>query len=570
MTALAPGTEPAPEPAPEPAAARPGIGRIVGASVAYVPAVIVAIAGWSHRWVNEDAFINLRIVDNVLGGHGPVFNPGERIEAATSPLWLWVLVVAKAGFGWVASAPWIALVASLVAAVAAFALGGYGTRLVHRDDIGVAVPVGLLCIAVLSPVWDFATSGLEMGLVWLWLAACWLALVTVTRTPETGGRVRIGWCVVIGLGPLVRPDLGLMMVCFMVAWFVLAHPRRIVPDLAAILALPFAYEIFRMGYFASVVPSTALAKDAGGLHLGQGWDYVVDLVAPYHLWIAGLVLVAVVGLRHVAQHGAFRVATAAMVAAGLVHAGYMIVIGGDYMHGRLLLPALFALALPASIALRRVRGIDLAGMAIVGVAACWAAFTLVALRPPAPPLGLAVQPIADWRQVAGGRIVPEDIQFGLNGLEAHAAYERGVRGFFGVTDKEPRPTDDPDAFVLTLGSIGLPAWHAGTDIWVIDIGGLAEPLAARTEPYPNRPAGHRKQIDPAWYEARFGVSTDDEKVQAARRALGCGDGKQLIDAVSAPMTPGRFLSNLWRSPGLTRMKIPDDPRVAEREWCGTG
>ena len=29
----------------------------------------------------------------VLSGHGPVFNPGERVEAATSTLWLWLLVV---------------------------------------------------------------------------------------------------------------------------------------------------------------------------------------------------------------------------------------------------------------------------------------------------------------------------------------------------------------------------------------------------------------------------------------------------------------------------------------------
>ena len=37
------------------------------------------------------------------------------------------------------------------------------------------------------------------------------------------------------------------------------------------------------------------------------------------------------------------IATAAMLAAGLVHALYITAIGGDYMHGRLLLPAFFAL-----------------------------------------------------------------------------------------------------------------------------------------------------------------------------------------------------------------------------------
>src|SRR5213075_2344091 len=68
-------------------------------AVAFVPAVMIAIAGWSHRWMNEDAYINLRVLDQVFAGHGPVFNAGERIEAATSPLWLGVLVMGRFLFG---------------------------------------------------------------------------------------------------------------------------------------------------------------------------------------------------------------------------------------------------------------------------------------------------------------------------------------------------------------------------------------------------------------------------------------------------------------------------------------
>jgi len=54
----------------------------VSKAVAFVPAVLIAIAGWSHRWMNEDAYINLRVVDQIFAGHGPVFNAGERIEVA--------------------------------------------------------------------------------------------------------------------------------------------------------------------------------------------------------------------------------------------------------------------------------------------------------------------------------------------------------------------------------------------------------------------------------------------------------------------------------------------------------
>src|SRR5437879_9796476 len=99
--------------------------RWLTAVPAFVPALVIAVGGWEHRWMDEDAFINLRIVDQIFAGHGPVFNAGERIEAATSPLWLAVLVVARTLFGWAAPMEWVALVASLMTAVGAFAVGAH-------------------------------------------------------------------------------------------------------------------------------------------------------------------------------------------------------------------------------------------------------------------------------------------------------------------------------------------------------------------------------------------------------------------------------------------------------------
>ncbi len=138
-------------------------------------------------------------------------------------------------------------------------------------------------------------------------------------------------------------------------------------------------------------------------------------------------------------------------------------------------------------------------------------------------------------------------------------YDQGVRGYFKVTDKVPRPGLDPNAFVLTLGSIGVPAYDAGRRVFVVDIGGLAEPLAARTAPVPGRPAGHRKQIDYAWYDARFGATTSDPKDAAARRALTCGPIPGLLDALDAKMSVGRFFSNIWHSASYTTLHIPSDP-----------
>ncbi|MDQ1508320.1 MAG: hypothetical protein QOG50_164, partial [Actinomycetota bacterium] len=40
------------------------------AAPAYLPALVIAIGGWQHRWMNEDAFFNLRIVEQIFAGHG--------------------------------------------------------------------------------------------------------------------------------------------------------------------------------------------------------------------------------------------------------------------------------------------------------------------------------------------------------------------------------------------------------------------------------------------------------------------------------------------------------------------
>ena len=183
--------------------------RIALALPACLPALVIAIGGWSHRWMDEDAFINFRIVDQIFAGHGPVFNAGERVEAATSPLWLFVLVVGRALFGAFVSIEWIALVAGLARRSPRFSSGGYAARLQHRGSDGVVLPVGLLLVAAVAVVWDFSTSGLEMSLVWLWLAGSWWALMTVARADEIAGRRRLGCCVVLGLAPLVRPELTL-------------------------------------------------------------------------------------------------------------------------------------------------------------------------------------------------------------------------------------------------------------------------------------------------------------------------------------------------------------------------
>ena len=377
---------------------------------------------------------------------------------------------------------------------------------------------------------------------------------------------------VLGLGPLVRPELGLMMVSFLVAWFVLASPRRVTRDLAMALAVPIGYQIFRMGYFASLVPSTALAKDSGGLHVGQGWRYLKDLV--------GDVLAVDTDAR---DRGGDRDPSGR--GQGPAHPRG---VGRDApgrrarhrVHGRDR-RRLHARPVAAPGAVRRRRPCDgraadrrarsrppWAKVGALAVAAVWSLVVVVTVRYPAPRQTLGLTDIADWRLVLQKQMFHRPGQgITISPYEVRAMYAAGTRGFMRILDTEPRPGRDPNRLAVMLGSIGVPAYVAGHDVFIVDIGGLAEPLAARTTPIANRPAGHRKQVNDQWYWARFGVGGDGPRIRAARQALQCQPIRGLIDAIDEPLTPGRFVSNLWHATPYTFIHIPKNPIVAVRMYC---
>src|ERR1700723_1825811 len=74
------------------------LARVAHAALVLAPVAFLTGGAWARRWMDDDGFINLRVVRNVLHGHGPVFNLGDRIEACTSPLWIGFLaLLGKAG-----------------------------------------------------------------------------------------------------------------------------------------------------------------------------------------------------------------------------------------------------------------------------------------------------------------------------------------------------------------------------------------------------------------------------------------------------------------------------------------
>jgi arabinofuranosyltransferase len=554
--------------------------------------LLFGIAGWQRRWMSDDGLIVLRTVRQLLAGNGPVFNVGERVESSTSTVWTYLLVLpGLLGL----RLEWAAVVLGLVASVAGLAFALDGARRLHRPaGGGVLLPAGALVVATLSPFRDFATSGLETGLVTCWLGASWWCLVRLAGVaPERRRRV---WpqAVLIGLGPLVRPDLALMTVPALIALVILVRPRpaRLAGLVAAAGLLPAGYEVFRAGYYGLLVPTTAITKEAGQHFWRRGWVYLLDLVDPY-LLVVPLALALLAGLspallrriRRVgrpagpaatpARRGDLAVVVAVALVGALAMTLYVVRVGGDFMHARMLLPALWCLLLPVAAVPANVLSVP----AVLGTAV-WAGFALTGgLVAPHVPLwygGLIADERIYWvRPDTPNPVLADDLAVpGL--LVGRQVGQQAPGPSLIMLDPRPpgwwawplRPDERTTFPWLNLGMAGM---TMPLDMRVEDTVGLSDPLAAHTLPIPGARVGHEKLLPMEWYPARWGEPEmtgpgDPDKIAAARYALRCPAVTEMLDSVTAPLSPARFWDNLVGAAARDGMRLDRDPTVAAR--CG--
>ena len=592
----------------------PRAGQLWHAALVLLPALAVGIAGFHRRWMGDDGLIYTRTVREILAGSGPVFSPGERAEASTSTLWQWILALAA----WVtqADAARLAVYGGLACTVLGFLLATDGTRLLNRGvehhvqgaPPRLLLPGAIVVLLALPPVWDYATSGLETGLVTLWLGVGWWLLVRLSRPAGARPFGLLVAAFVLGLGPLVRPDLAVVTLLFLLAAARVVRPgwRRALGYLAVAAALPVAYEVFRMGYYGVLQPLPALTKEAGASDWARGLRYLVTFVGPFWLYLSlplAAVLLGVVAARLRKADDAERPSSgtralvAAPVVSGLVLALYVVRVGGDWMQARMLLPALFLLLLPVLV----VPASRLTG-AVLALLLGWSAVSLSPLQSPwhggegAPLQALIHSTAADNRRFTvetTGTPNPVtshafDAAFPdlLVGVEQAETTRRPTLLVFADGSGASRLVDVPLApaaggRLAVVGRwLGITGAVVPLDQRAVDQLSLAYPLGAHLAHQRGPAPGHEKLLGQAWIMADYaapgtrapgapGQAATSVAIAAAAHALHCGALAELQDSVRAPLTWSRFWSNLTGAVGRTSLRVPRDPVAAERRFCGS-
>ena len=576
--------------------------RWLQAIILAIPVVLLTAAAWTHRSMFVDGFIYLHIVQNILAGHGPVFNQGQRVEAFTSPAWTFLL--AAVGFLTPFPLDWIAVVFGILLTVGGTVVAILSSaRLVHRAvPRAFLLPLGAVVFLAVPAVWSLASMGLETGLSFFWIAICFALLVrwgrsAVARMPRTG-------LMVLGLGPLIRPELALDSLVFIVAllWVDRSHQgwRGRLRIMAWAALVPLVYQIFRMGYYGALVANTATAKEASLPRVGRGLEYFADFVGPYWLFIPALALLVgayyplASAFRRSAGNDRSLAALLALPVAGALNAGYIIAMGGDYVHARLLIAPFFAACVPvATVPLGRKYLISLLVLP-------WAMVCAFSLRSTDD----SQWSTTPFIMVNGhGNVSPPRDLSGSGGENSQWTPAPGVYAEFGRPGIPHRldvvPAPGIHSPIIATSWIGTEPYELGTGVQFLDLLGLADPLTAHLElTHRGRYSGHEKPLPTPWIAAlltangsstaAFDTIQDQRPAQFtaliptvsgqqlqietawARAALQCPAIHDLEYGPGSPLTVESFFSNIVHSFSRTTLRIPPNPETAYHQFCGPG
>ena len=396
-----------------------------------------------NAWLGDDAFITFRTAQNLAEGFGPRWNPGDRVQTYTHPLWMLLVSLC---FRITGEFYLTVLAVSLILTLGAAALLARG---LGADRATLA----LSALVVSKAFIDYTSSGLENPLSYALLAGFLLAKNPVHRLALTGAVF------------LTRQDL-ILVVLPGLALSLWQHRSTLrLRSLLFAVSPVVAWAVFATLYYGFFFPNTAYAKLGTGIPASElsvhGLWYFVNSLK----WdLPTLPLLAVALLIGMGS----RSLTAAANAIGvLAYLGYVVWIGGDFMTGRFFAAPFFL-----------------------------AVGTAVRVLPKAPPgvLSIALAVIVSVATPLSPLKTTREYRGHLLGWDHGVTDERGLYWrkdtgliFWGL--RGPLPIHPNIAYahelkqrgetVVVEGIVGFLGWAGGRDLTIIDPLALGDPLLAR-------------------------------------------------------------------------------------------
>lgn len=303
-------------------------------------AIFALVAMLVYGSVMEDAYITLRVVDNIVQGHGLRWNLDDRVQVYTHPLWMMVMVPL---FALWPDGYFMTLTLCLICSLSALCLPLYQLRRTILQASAFYVMPLLLSESYLT----FSTSGFENPLTHLLFA-----VFAYVLWHGQGARFWLLASFFTALALVNRLDCATFYAPIWV--FLLLHrPQRIRIGQLLLGAVPLvAWILFSVFYYGFVFPNTKYAKLNTWLgqekYIQLGLHYLLNLAvmdAVSALLILAALFQVPLGWRRYARTRDLHDGVVAAVASGVLsEVLYVVCIGGTYVTGRMLTLAIFASA----------------------------------------------------------------------------------------------------------------------------------------------------------------------------------------------------------------------------------
>ncbi len=427
--------------------------RLVKASLL----VLFSYVFLANAWMGDDAYITYRVVWNWVHGYGLTFNPDERVQAYTHPLWMLLTAalhfLTREFFFTGTALSWALGIATLVV-------------LMRWARTGPKAAVVVVWLLTSKAFIDYTSSGLENPLTYFLVALFYTRYLDRQRGALADARELRHYTLIASLAFLTRPDAVLLFAVPLaeMLWQVMRRrPQRAVVPVLVGAAPAILWLAFATFYYGFPLPNTYYAKVANGipklLLYQQGIAYVLNSIShdPITLGTVGLALLTVWR----GEAGGTRAALSAVL-----YVAYTVSVGGDFMSGRFFTtPFLIAVMAVAPAA------------AALSAPAALAALVAYNLFMPIVPIKTTSRYESAW---------PWRLQNGIK--DERGSYFQGTNILFfspfrALPDftwvREGTSFRNGTEKVTVQGSIGFYGVYAGPEKFLVDRNALSDPLLAR-------------------------------------------------------------------------------------------
>jgi len=441
---------------------------------------VAAVGAWSVRFVQDDAFISFRYARNLAQGRGLVFNTGERVEGYTNFLWT-VLMAVPEHFGW--STPLFSQVLGIALMLATLAVS---LRLA-RNVLGNTTLAFLSAVVLVTNMTflSYATGGLETMLQTLLVTSVASLLLPVDRAMRGAWTMRLfGAGLLGGLAVLTRLDSAVLLGTALAVhlWGVAKEDssRRSLGVVraagtfgVAASAVVVPWFVWKVGYYGELVPNTFFAK-SGGMAL---WPMLFGVLYLLTFFV-GYFLFLLIGRWRRHRREFFELpGTRQAIWVVPVWLLYIVVLGGDFMEFRFMVPIMPVLAMVGAFLIDRYTS-TIRQIALVA-ALMFASLGHIGLNS----LGYPVHTFHDLR------VWPSDSPRALGTIGTQLASDF------------PGGLDEPGQVTMAVGQLGTLPYFS--ELPTVDMLGLADAHVARHgEPSPVYYPGHLRMAPIDYLVAR--------------------------------------------------------------------